>query len=83
MIDAVFGVSPAGICGMNDLAIFLNELRRAHAIADWQPKRAVSDTKNTFYAVRFESARDASHATDQWKARGHEVCEPAAPAPNS
>lgn len=67
MIDGIFGVSPPGLCGMNGLAVFLNELRRTGAIADWHPMRAVSGSGGAQYAVQFEGRSDVDHATRRWK----------------
>jgi hypothetical protein len=68
MIDGIFAVSPAGICGMNDLAIFLNKLQRTNAIADWHPMRAVSGSKSASYVVQFDTDHDASLAIERWAA---------------
>ena len=69
MIDGIFGVAPPGLCGMNRLAVFLNELRRTGAIADWHPMRAVSGSGGAQYVVQFEGRSDVEHATRQWIAQ--------------
>jgi hypothetical protein len=66
MIDRFFTVSPTGICGMNELAIFLNKLQRTNAIVDWHPMRAVSDSKGASYIVQFDTDHDADLAMGRW-----------------
>ena len=66
MIDVTFDVSPAGIFGMDKLASFLNRLKATGAIADWHPRRAITESNASRYVVMFDSERDGAHATAQW-----------------
>ena len=69
MFEAQFAVTPAGIVGMNALAVFLNAMKRHGAITDWSPDRAVSGSKGERYVVQFGDKRDAALATAQWAER--------------
>lgn len=66
MVDVEFRVSPAGLFGMSKLAKFLNTMKGAGAIADWHPKRAITESKGRCYVVQFADERDAAHATLEW-----------------
>ena len=69
MFEAQFAVTPAGIVGMNALAIFLNAMKRRGAITDWSPDRAISGSRGERYAVQFGDEREAALATAQWAKR--------------
>ena len=68
MKDAVFTVTPAGICGMNELAKFLNTMKDTRAIADWEPGHAESGSLRERYIVRFLDEPDAKRAEQAWSA---------------
>ena len=69
MIDVTFSVTPAGLFGMDRLASFLNRLKTTGAIADWHPRRAISESKGARFVVAFATERDGAHATAQWNQR--------------
>jgi hypothetical protein len=66
VFDAVFEVSPAGICGMNTLASFLNTMKSNRDIMDWSPRRAITESKGGRYVVEFPSQADAARAHAAW-----------------
>lgn len=66
MIDVVFDVRPAGICGMNNLAKFLERLKKTTEISDWRPKHEVRGTGGLKYVVQLADDDQAARALTCW-----------------